>query len=389
MNKSQTAVTAILLTVMALIIWYLLWIPPQQRYELLFGSTSSNETIVATEDSYFSANVGEISSRIESSNLLFSTIVSNMSVSNALTKKLISSHDLISLDSTILYQGNTAIRLNDEYSIVELELNSASITGTPKVVVVMNGTIYYENELLSDSKISVKIPFTNINSLGKDITIFCKFNGNSLFNSQKCVFNSIKLYNYEYYEEKANDSKTFYLNPTAALSEMLELSFTAQQFNDYPITMKINNDKIFEGSINNYTNKITVDLSNININSGANIFSIESSKGAEYYLSNITFDFYSTPSGLAERYYTFDIPASALNKNNIIIYFNVTGIITPGDIYFTLLTQDALFLYPSSKLVLGVNHIEIPTRYLSEKANNLKISTPNGRIVISNIKIYE
>jgi hypothetical protein len=175
--------------------------------------------------------VGEIGQ--SNGTLLYSTTVSDMRVSYSFAKMLLSNYEYTTLDATLFYNGNNNIKINGDYSLVELELNSGSIVGTPKVIVKMNGTTYYENELVSNSRVSVKIPFAIISSLGKDVEIICKFNGNSIFNSQKCVFDSIKLYNYEYYEEKGNDSKTFYLNPTAALAELMELNFNPAQFSGY------------------------------------------------------------------------------------------------------------------------------------------------------------
>jgi hypothetical protein len=99
--------------------------------------------------------------------------------------------------------------------------------------------------------------------------------------------------------------------------------------------------------------------------------------------------FYSLPSGMSERYFVFDLAENAFGLSNLVLYMNVTGIIEKGDIYINLLSEDATFIYPSSKLVLGVNQLEIPIKYFSSKANNLKISSPNGRILISNIKLYE
>jgi hypothetical protein len=389
MNKSQTAVPTVILTVMALMIWYLLWISPQQRYELLFGVNSSQEgeSEMPADYSYFSAKVGEIGQ--SNGTLLYSTTVNDMRVSYSFSKMLLSSYDYVSLDATLFYNGNNDIKINGDYSLVELELNAGTVIGTPKVQVKLNGTVYYENELLSNSKVSVKIPFTFISSLGKDVEIICKFNGNSIFNSQKCVFDSVKLYNYEYFEEKGNDSKTFYLNPTAALAELLELNFNPTQFTEYDAIININNKKVFQGALDNLTRKLSVDLADVPLNDDSNIITLQSTKGAEYYLSNVSLKFYSLPSGISERYFVFDLAGNAFGLNSLVLYMNVTGIIENGDIYINLLSKDATFIYPSNKLVLGVNQLEIPIRYFSQKANNLKISSPNGRIIISDIKLYE
>ncbi|MFA5333862.1 MAG: hypothetical protein WC376_05200 [Candidatus Nanoarchaeia archaeon] len=389
MNKSQTAVPAVILTVMALLIWYLLWIPPQQRYELLFGINDTGSEIAEgpIDYSYFKANVGEIGQ--SEGTLLYSTTVSDMRVSYSFVKMLLSSYEYTSLDATLFYNGNSNIDINGDYSLVELELNAGSIVGTPKVQVKMNGTVYYENELISNSKISVKIPFTAVDSFGKNIEILCKFNGNSIFNSQKCVFDSVKLYNYEYYEEKGNDTKTFYLNPTAALAELMELDFNPTQFTEYDAIININNRKVFQGALTNLTNKISIDLADISLTDTANNITLQSTKGAEYYLSNVSMKFYSLPSGMSERYFVFDLVENAFGLSNLVLYMNVTGIIEKGDIHINLLSKDATFIYPSAKLVLGVNQLEIPIRYFSEKANNLKISSPNGRVIINNIKLYE
>ncbi|MDD4353000.1 MAG: hypothetical protein PHN56_00940 [Candidatus Nanoarchaeia archaeon] len=388
MNKSQTAVPAVILTVMALMVWYLLWISPQQRYELLFGVEDTIEESEPYVDySYFSAKVGEIGQ--SDGTLLYSTTVSDMRVSYSSVKMLLSNYDYTSLDATLFYNGNNNIKINGDYSLIELELNTGSIVGTPKVQVRLNNTIYYENELIKNSKISVKIPFSAFSSLGKDVEIICKFNGNSFLNAQKCVFDSIKLYNYEYYEEKGNDSKTFYLNPTAALAELMELSFNPTQFTEYDAIINVNSRKVFQGSLNNYTKKLSIDLADVPLNDAENIITLQSTKGAEYYLSNISMKFFSLPSGMSERYFVFDIVENAFGESNLVLYMNVTGIIEAGDIHINLLTKDAVFIYPSSKLVLGVNQIEIPIKYFSQKANNLKLSSPEGRIVINNIKLYK
>jgi hypothetical protein len=389
MNKSQTAVPAVILTVMALLIWYLLWITPQQRYELLFGINESEQELneQPVEYYYFKTSVGEIGQ--SKGTLLYSTTLSDMRVSYSFVKMLLSSYEYTSLDATLFYNGNNNININGDYSLVELELNTGSVVGTPKVQVKMNGTVYYENELLSNSKISVKIPFTTINSLGKDVEIICKFNGNSIFNSQKCIFDSVKLYNYEYYEEKGNDSKTFYLNPNAVYSELLELNFIPTQFTEYDAIININNKKVFQGSLNNLTKKLSIDLADVPLYSDANIITLQSTKGAEYYLSNMSMDFYSLPSGMSERYFVFDLAENAFGLSNLVLYMNVTGIIEEGDIYINLLSKDANFIYPSTKLFLGINQLEIPIKYFAEKANNLKISSPNGRIIIDSIKLYE
>lgn len=389
MNKSQTAVPAVILTLMALLIWYLLWIPPQQRYELLFGIDETNTEVneAPVDYSYFKANVGEIGQ--SEGTLLHTTTVSDMRVSYSFVKMLLSSYEYTTLDATLFYNGNNNIKINGDYSLVELELNTGSIVGTPKIQVKLNGTVYYENELISNSKVSVKIPFNTITSFGKDVEILCKFNGNSIFNSQKCVFNSIKLYNYEYYEEKGNDSKTFYLNPTAAFAELIELNFNPTQFTEYDAIININGRKVFQGTLNNLTKKLSIDLADIPLNDNANTITLQSTKGAEYYLSNFSMKFYSLPSGMSERYFVFDLSENAFGLSNLALYMNVTGIIEKGDIHINLLSKDATFIYPSDKLVLGVNQLEIPIRYFSEKANNLKISSPNGRIIINNIKLYE
>jgi len=203
------------------------------------------------------------------------------------------------------------------------------------------------------------------------------------------VFDSVKLYNYEYYEEKGNDTKTFYLNPTASLAELMELNFNPTQFTEYDAIININNRKVFQGSLNNLTNKISIDLADIPLTDTANTITLQSTKGAEYYLSNVSMKFYSLPSGMSERYFVFDLAENAFGLSNLVLYMNVTGIIEKGDIFINLLSKDATFIYPSTKLVLGVNQLEIPIRYFSEKANNLKISSPNGRIIINNIKLYE
>jgi len=396
MKKSQTAVTAIILTVMALMIWYLLWIPPVQRYELLFGTEETAEEEEAiyepSELTFYSARVGEIGQ--SNGTLLHLTTVSDMRVSYSFVKMLLSSYDYTSLDATLFYNGNNNLRINGNYSLIELELNSGSVSGTPKVVVMMNGTTYYENELLSDSKVSIKIPFNSINSFGKEIEILCKFNGNpsilGFFNPQKCLFDSIKLYNYEYYEEKGNDSKTFYLNPTAALAELMELSFNPTQFTDYDVILKINERQVFQGALNNMTKKLSVDLSDVKLNDASNTITLQSTRGAEYYLSNISMKFYSLPLGISERYLVFDLPDGVIDQaSNLVIYMNVTGIIQKGDILLNLLSKDATFVYPSDRLVLGVNEYQIPIKYFSDRANNLKISSPNGRVIINNIRIYE
>lgn len=391
MSKSQTAVPAIILTVMALLIWYLLWIPPQQRYELLFGPQPiDSDSGQATDYSYFTASVGEIGAG--QGTLLYTANTTNLRISYPSIKSLLNSYNYESLSATLFFSANKIIQINEDYETLELELNAGAVQGTPKISVSVNGSTVYENELLSNSKTVIKLPFSATSSAGKAIEVACKFNSNSLFSSQKCNFDSINLYNYEYIIEKESDSKTFFLNPQAKLAELLELNFNVDKSTEYSAALSINGQKVFQGALSNSTSKLSIDLEGVTLNEHSNNLSMQAERGAEYELSDVSLDFYSLPFGISERYFVFDLIPNAFGALRLKLFLNVTGIVESGDLrvdVFSPMAPNATFIISENNLMLGINEMHIPIGFFSEKANNLKISSPNGRIIISDIKLYE
>lgn len=390
MNKSaQTAVPAVLLTLMALILWYVLWIYPEQRYELLFGTETPEDTTPETPIStaYYSTTVGEIGQ--STGQLLDTQLVSDLSVSYPVTRSTISSYSNQLLTASILVNEHKTVDLsNVDADMVGVEVESNTVLGSPNLRISLNNTLIYDNPLLANSKTSLDIAKSSVTDYGNVLRITCGFNGVEFWTTQQCGFDSISVYEYVYAPVDLRDDDVFYLTPLSENAELVELSFTAEQATSNPVNILINNQLVFSGSLQE-GESITMSLEGEDLNLGIdNTISLVGLEGADHVLTSVNLKFYSVPSGLAAKYLYFNIPSDVLeDEDYVTVAFNLTGIVEPGDIVFEIVNSEATYVLTNQELVIGTNYMEVLTSDLEENGNNMKISSTSGRFIIDGLEI--
>ena len=385
MRRAQTAVPAVLLTVMALIIWYVLWIYPEQRYELLFGDQGTTET-PATVDYYYSTIIGEIGQ--SSGELLDTQVVSNLSVSYPETKTVISKFESQIMSANFLASEHKTVDLsNADADKLNLLVKTTSITGNPKLKVAMNNTLIYDAELIPSSTTSMDITTSMINNYGSILRITCGFNGWQIWAVQQCGFETIEVSKYVYAPVHLSDSDVFYLQPFSENAELMNILFTPGEANNFPVQLLINGVEVYEGLLKQ-AEPVTLSVDGDDINLGIdNNITLIAGEGAEYELSNILMRFYSLPSGMAAKYVVFDLPESALSDDTVNFEFELSGIVELGDVIFEILNTGAKYTVPSEELVIGNNVLGVYTDDLEETGNNVKIYSTTGRLIINEFKV--
>lgn len=390
MRRGQSAVPTILLTVMALIIWYVLWIYPQQRYELLFGEDETIPEQEETESVLFTTTVGEVGQ--SSGELLQTQTFKNLTVSYPLTLSRVAGYNSLVMSSSLLASENKVISLSQEGGkSYTLELNTNSIIGSPNIKVSLNNTILYHAEALSNSKTTIEISDSNINNYGEVLRITCEFNGVQVWTTQECGFDSITLYENVFVPMDLSDSEVFYLNPEAENAGLIDLSFNTIQANNYPVNLLINDESVYSGKFsNNETVMLSLEGENIFLTSDNNITLI-AQQGARYSLSNMSMSFYSIPSGMAAKYVVFNLEDDVLDdRDSLSFEYEVTGIVEPGGLIFEILNTDSVYVVDYEELMLGSNELIVESSDL-EETNNLKIysgtGSNTGRLIIGELKI--
>lgn len=390
MKHGQTAVPALILSTMVLLIIYLLWIYPQQRYELLFGPTTEETTgtTVHIHEPVFKTTIGEIGQ--SSGELLDTQIISNLTVKYPETRALISSFSNLILNANALVSEHKTVDLSGiDSSKYTIEIVSSTVVGSPILILTLNDSVLYESQLMPSSRITYNLTKEKIDALGPFLRLSCQFGGFTFWTSQACGIQSFNVYRSEYYPEIVNDSDVFYLSPTSMNSELVELSFSAAKSTPYPIDLYINDRRVFHGSLGR--ERMTLSLDGENLGLGIdNTFKLSANPGAEYILSNINMRFSSVPSGLASKYVIFDIPENTFDyENELLVTFNLTRIIEPGDLNIKIVNTNTDYLISSDDLFPGVNRMIISMNDLEAYGNNLKIYSTSGRMVIGEFVVDE
>ncbi|VVB75435.1 Uncharacterised protein [Candidatus Tiddalikarchaeum anstoanum] len=390
MNRGQVAVPGVILTVLVLLIWYILWIYPQQRYELLFGEqTNTGSTTTPTHVPVYQTIVGEIGQ--SSGELLDTQVISNLSVSYPVTRTLIAAYSNIILNANVLGSEFKTIDLSSyDSDFYNVEAISSSVVGLPKLRIELNNTLMYDNSLLPDSSTNYNITRSNIEEIGPFLKISCAFSGFQFWSNQQCGLSELNIYRSIFYPRKLNDSDIFYLTPMSKDAELVELSFTPTRATTYPVELFINEHSILNSVLvpnQRVTLSLDGELLGLDID---NTFKVSAMPGAEYSLSNINMKFSSVPSGMAAKYLIFDVPARTLrNENDLILTFNLTNIIEPGDLNINILNTGRNYIVRKEDMIPGLNRLSISTADLDEFGNNLKVYSTNGRLVLSSLIIDE
>lgn len=387
MKKAQTAVPAVLLTVMGLILWYVLWIYPEQRYELLFGPQEEEVSQTPVSNVFYSTTVGEIG--MSSGELLDNQITSDLSVSYPVTRNAVKSFPSQILTSSLIASEHKTVDLSaSNADAFNVEVDSSTVTGTPYLRITLNNTLIYDNQLLSDSITKLDIPGSSIESYGNVLRIACQFNGYEFWTTQQCGFDSINVYEYVYAPIDVMDDDVFYLTPTSENAELVELSFTPSKTTNHPINLLLNGKVAYAGSLTEgeeVTLSLEGDEYNLGIDNNITLLALE---GAEYELSDISMLFYSVPSGSAAKYLVFDVSSEVLDDESFVtINFNLTGVVEPGDLVFEFVNSDATYVLSYEELVIGSNSLEIFTSDLDENGNNLKLYSNTGRFIIDGLEV--
>ncbi|MBN1924092.1 MAG: hypothetical protein JW791_05035 [Nanoarchaeota archaeon] len=387
MKRAQTAVPAVLLTTMALIIWYVLWLYPQQRYELLFG-TEPEEVISEglLDSSFLRTTVGEIGQ--SSGELLDTQIVSDLSVSYPETRSTISSFDSQIITASIIASGHKTVDLTTlDSDKVNVEVLASSVVGSPKLRITLNNTLIYDNELIADSKTSVDISKASLETYGRILRITCQYNGWQFWTTQQCGFNSINVYDYVYAPVDLTDSDVFYLTPNSENAELIELTFTPTRVSEHQVSIQINGVNVFTGALQAEETTLSLEGDEVNLGIDNNI-TLLALEGADYVLTDVGMKFYSVPSGLAAKYLVFDVPERTLRReDSVTLTFDLTGIVEPGDVNIDVLNTGVKYLLTRDELVLGANRVDLLTSDLEEYGNNIKIYSTSGRLIIGEIVI--
>ncbi len=390
MKKGQTAVPAVLLTIMALIVWYVLWIYPEQRYELLFGSEESNESEVGTvvqENHLYSVFVGEIGK--SSGTVLQRQEVYNLSVSYPVTRSTVADFGSLILSSNLLLSEHKTVDLSAVDGDINVEMVSSSVEGTPNVFIKLNSTTIYDSRLLPSSKTSVDILRKDVVDKGNILQIGCKFQGMNIFSTQKCGFSSLVVYKYVYAPLKVSDTEFFYLTPEGEGADFITMGIDVYSANNYPIDIYINRVKVFSGRLSSGLTTLTIDADNLNL-SYANNLTVVAEPGAEYGIGKIELDMQSVPSGLAARYVSAYFNESVLKNNeNFELSVEVEKIKELGDIVVEFVKTGDKYYIPHSDIVVGDNKILIPSTSLISGSNNIKIYSENGRFELGYLTIDE
>lgn len=385
MKRCQTAVPTIILTVMVLLIWYLLWIYPQQRYELLFGDQEVVDTTDGVSTALFETTIGEIGQ--SSGELLDTQIISDMSVNYPVTRSLIASYENEILNSNLIASEYKTIDLSnadsDEYSI---EILAGSVTGTPNLVATLNTTSLYNAQLFTPSTTLITFTKGNIETYGDILRITCQFSGFEFWTTQQCGFDEINVYKSVFYAQDIDDNDIFYLTQTSRNAELIELSFSVNETTDYPVEILINNNSIFNGILTQGDITLSLDGEDLDLDID-NTFSLIADEGAVYSLSNIEMQFSSVPSGMAEKYIVFNIPEDELDEEEITLTFELLNIIEPGNLILEITNTDTTYQVLENDLVVGENIITISTNDLDEIGNNMKIYSTSGRLIIGDLTI--
>ncbi len=390
MKKGQTAVPAVLLTIMALVVWYVLWIYPEQRYELLFGPQESNESEVdfpVEEDHLYSIFIGEIGK--SSGTILQRQEVYNLSVSYPVTRSKVADFGSLILSSNVLLSEHKTVDLSAVDGDINVEMISSSVEGTPNVFVKLNSTTVYDSRLLPNSRTSIDIQRRDIVDKGTILQIGCKFQGMNIFSIQKCGFSSLVVYKYVYAPLKVSDTEFFYLTPEGEGADYIKMNLDVYSANIYPINIYINGVNVFSGRLSAGSTTLTVDADNLNL-SYANNLTIVADPGAEYGIGKIQLDMQSVPSGLATRYVSAYFDRSVLESNkNFEVNVNVQKIKELGDIVIEFVKSGDKYYIPSTDVVVGDNKILIPSTSLVEGSNTIRIYSENGRFELGYFTIDE
>ncbi len=393
-KKGQTAVPTILLVALALFIWFLLWIQPQQRYELLYGEEEDENGGIVTipENIFFQEESIGIVGR-GTGELLDEQSLPGMSIDYPSTRNSIVNYGSQILNANLLINEykNVDLRLaspdSQSYSV---EVITTNIRGSPDLRVTLNNTLLHKTSLIPNSRVFINISRENYETLGYNLRIECDFGGYVFWETQKCGFEKISVYEYVYSPIKERTMQNFYLSGEEVNAGVIGLTTNVIESSGGEFNILFNNKTAWTGSLEQGTgSSLSFNALDYSL-SEENTVSFKANPGASYTFGNINMSFYSSTTGPAEKYVVFDLSEKILRRSDrLTLEFELTEIFEPGDLKFTIIPTSVTYTKPSNELYTGNITMSLSTNDLKTTGNNIKIHSDDGRFKINELIIKE
>ena len=393
-KKGQYAATMIVIGMLVLFVVYVLLAYPEEKARTL-NIPLPNKTNISTsplgEGTTLIFSSGEISEVGHSSGeTVFNFNLGNVYVAYPTKEKVLSEQNttlktnIFKKDSILLSANNLNL---DNTKEVVIKLNTTYLSGTPNIIVYLNGTKVFERQLTQTGELNVIIP-KNYLDVNNPLKIELTHNG-AFWTSQEMKIN-VKVVQVYYYPEKPSMEKILTLGQTNIKGNEVRISFTPQNVKtDGGLIVKINDKVIFSGTVEGGKEfTLSERLEDSGIKVGDNIITFETDKGGVYNLTNASIKFVAVSTPATSKVYSFDIPKEYLSDNSsIILGLRVDKIIKPG--YITAKVNNGpVYYFENTDLASGAwVYTTINKTYLKNLSNLVVVDSPDGRYRVTGFAI--
>jgi hypothetical protein len=377
-RKSQAAVPIILLTMLGLILFYILWVAPEERERLLPNVTEEEEIPgeVAREVGNFT--IGMLVGKIGKGHLFENITLSYPSEQKSIMIKT------FTLSSNILSSGVQVMKISipdlENTKEIRLKFKLLEKVGSPRVKVEFEEETLFDKEIEVGELKEIRIGEEDLQA-ENEVRFVCQFSGWMFWQTQVCELN-VEILHLYYRPLIKIEKRSFTLASEELHGNILKVSFeVGEAKTEGDLWIEINEQPIYVGKPSEGEYSYAAGIEKLGLKLGKNevIFKVE--KGGVYSLSNVEIAIYSEDFVPGEAIYDFDIPEDVYFGNQTIkIYVRIAEIIRGGRI--------AIKIYPRGELYeqwanLGWNHFVIERDALELRKNTAKLYAPEGKFLIS------
>jgi len=390
MGRGQGAVPAIMILLIGLVMFYLLWIQPGDRSDILGLNDSTGATQITNPEStsniIFSQPIGYVG---RGTGQALQTInLGSFQVSYPETATVILARDTAVLTANILSAGKIETTLSGEYASADVSFVVGDIKGSPKIRVISAGTDLFTEQASAGQSVNLSISAGRI--IDDDLKVVCSWSGLVFWEQQSCELDNLTISKVVYTNVNPTVFKDFSVGSNINLAEDVKLSFRIGNgsVNKNDLIIRANDVSLYSARPSNMSTLYIVrsDVITSRISQGANNLMFEALSGSVYNIENAVLQIFEKVGAASNKTFYFTIPNDVYtSKNLFILNITVDNIIDSGGLDFVL--NNVYYYLSPDQITTGSNLITVSKSNLLAGANKARIESSTGRFNIDKVEL--
>lgn len=391
--RGQGSIPAIIIVIIAGVLFYLLWVQSSTREDILGLNNSlpseegSSPVENVTEDNkslVLSGGVGYVGRR--TGKAINSYSLGNVFISYPEVREFVLEKDSVVLSSNVFSSGKLRTVLSGDFSKIGISFNVKRVSGSP-VIKVLSGGVELFSERVGEGEF-VNLTVSSGRVINNELVVVCAWSGLMFWQEQLCELSGFKILESSFNPVSPRVVKSFSFNSDSE-PEDVKISFdVSNSVNVNDLIIRVNDVLVYKARPVNRSASyvVTTTAGTVGLSQGTNLVSFETLDGGEYDLSNVVLTVFEKVLSENSKTFYFNIGEELLNsKNNFVLSVNVDKIIERGGL--TIVLNNVFYYLAPEQIAEGVNLINIKKERLVSGANVMRVESSTGRFRIGEVKL--